>query len=122
MRDFRQLSGRESVLESLSMPQVWPEALRELIFFPHMDEKLDDLAALAEPETWDYQHTPSDHNKPILFNYLRYTYGRLADEGKIVVSDDGQFIAFNTGLVTEHQEPLYLLANQNRFPNAEQPS
>jgi hypothetical protein len=24
-------------------------------FFPHMDEKLDDLAALAEPEPWDYR-------------------------------------------------------------------
>jgi len=69
-----------------------------------MDERLDELAALAEPEPWDYQHAVSDHKKPILFNYLRYRYSRLADEGKVVVSDDGQFIAFNSGLVTQHQE------------------
>jgi hypothetical protein len=103
------------------MQNQWPEKLLDLVFFPHMDEKLDSLAVLAEPEAWDYQNMQSDHNKPILFNFLRYTYGRLAEENKIVVSDDGQFIALNTGLVTEHQEQIFLLANQNRFPNAEQP-
>jgi hypothetical protein len=101
--------------------QVFPDSLGELVFFPHMDEKLDALALIAEPENWDYQNTQSEHNKPILFNYLRYTYSRLATEEKVQVSDDGQYIAFNTGLVTEHQEPIYLLANQNRFPNAQQP-
>jgi len=81
-----------------------------------MDERLDDLAALAESETRDYLQTAFDHNKPILFNYLRYTYSRLADEGKIAVSDDGQFIAFNTGLVTNHQEPLFLFGQSEPIP------
>ncbi len=33
-----------------------------------------------------------NNQKPILYNYLRYTYQRLTEEEKIVVSDDGQFI------------------------------
>jgi hypothetical protein len=31
------------------------------------------LAALAEPEDWNYRHTPSEHHYPILFNYLHHT-------------------------------------------------
>jgi hypothetical protein len=103
------------------MPQTWPDSLLELIFFPRMNEKLDELAELAEGEIWDYQHTPTDHHKPILYNYTLHTYSRLAEESKIVVSDDGQFIAFNTGLVTENQEPIFCIANQNRLPDAKQP-
>ena len=87
-----------------------------------MDQKLDELAELADDEVWEYQKpTSENHHKPILFNYLRYTYSRLAEEGKIVVSDDGQFIAFNTGLVTENQEPIFCLSNQNRLQDARQP-
>ena len=100
---------------------VWPEALFDLMFIPNMDDRLDELARLAEPEVWDYQRTPSTHRKPILHNYIRYTYTRLAEEGKIAVSDDGQYIAFNIGLVTPNQEPLFALANHNHLPNAQQP-
>jgi len=62
------------------------------MFIPHMDDCLNELAALAEPEEWDYHRTETDNQKPILYNYLRYTYQRLTEEEKIVVSDDGQFI------------------------------
>jgi len=86
-----------------------------------MGTKLEDLASLADPEEWDYQHTPTTHPKPILYNYLRYTYARLAEEGKIAVSDDAQWISFNTGLVTANQEPIFALANQNKIPGGTQP-
>src|SRR5689334_19632097 len=92
-----------------------------MIFIPSMDDRLDELAGLAEPEIWDYQRTPTNHRKPILYNYLRYTYSRLAEEGKVSVSEDGQYIAFNTGLVTPNQEPLFALAYHNHLPNAQQP-
>lgn len=99
---------------------VWPEALFDLVFIPNLEDRLDELAALAEPEEWDYHNTPTEHRKPILFNYLRYTYSRLAEEGKVAVSDDGQYIAFNTGLVTPNQEPIFALSNHNHLPNAKQ--
>ena len=79
------------------------------------------MAAIAETEEWDYHRTQTDHNKPILFNYLRYTYQRLAEEEKIVVSDDGQFITFDTGLVTSNQESIFALSDHNHLPNATQP-
>jgi hypothetical protein len=52
------------------MPQVWPDNLFDLIFFPHMDDRLDELAGLAEPEEWDYHHAETEHQKPILYNYF----------------------------------------------------
>lgn len=100
---------------------TWPDALYDLVFIPRIEDRLEELARIAEPEEWHYQNTPTDHRVPILFNYLRYTYARLAEEEKIAVSDDGQCIVFNTGLVTPNQEPLYLFANQNRLSDARQP-
>ena len=99
----------------------WPERLFDLIFFPGMNEKLDDLADVAEIESWDYQGTASPHHKPILYNYLQYTYRRLQDENKIFVSDDGQALTFNTGLVTPNQEEIYCYCTTNRNSNATQP-
>src|SRR5687767_9506236 len=99
----------------------WPEDLFELVFMPHINERLDDLAGLAEGEEWDYRQTPTEHHKPILFNYVRYTYRRLAEENKIVVADDGSAIAFNTGLVTSAQEPIFCYCTQNRLQGLPQP-
>lgn len=94
---------------------TWPDDLFELVFFPRRDQRLDELADMAEPEEWNYRHTKCDYNKPVLFNYLRYTYRRLVEEDKIVVADDGSCICFNTGLVTPNQEPLFLYANTNHL-------
>ena len=102
-------------------PTTWPDSLFDLIFIPHLDQKLAQLVDLSEDEEWDYQQAPSEHPKPILYNYLHYTYKRLAEENKIAVSDDGQSIAFNTGLVTPNQEPLFALSNHNHLPDARQP-
>jgi hypothetical protein len=94
--------------------------LFDVIFIPKMPEKLAALAALAEPENWDYVKLHSDNEKPILFYYLQYTFSRLAEQGKVVVSDDGKWLTFDTGLVTPHQEPIFLLASHNHLPKAKQ--
>jgi len=92
----------------------------ELVFIPHRNEKLDDLAAMAEQEDWGYREA-NEHHKPVLYNYLRYTYRRLAEEQKIVVADDGRSIAWNTGLVTVGQEPIFMYSTQNRLPDRTEP-
>lgn len=97
----------------------WPVDFYDFAFFPGADERLRELAELAEPEEWSYQHTPSDHPYPILFNYVRFSYRRLAEENKIALSDDGQFACFNTGLVTSSQEPIYASFKVNRQEEAQ---
>jgi Domain of unknown function (DUF3825) len=97
---------------------IWPDELFDFAFISNFDARLDTLAAMAEPEEWDYQVAvqPARH-KPILFNYLRYTYARLAEEEKIILSDDGQYVVFNTGLVTPNQEPIYAYFGRNQIPD-----
>jgi hypothetical protein len=98
---------------------TWPEDLFDFAFIPDLDGQLQLLATEAEEEDWAYHFTPSDHAHPILFNYLRYTYRRLAEELKVGLSDDGQFACFNTGLVTSHQEPIFASFESNRKENAQ---
>ncbi len=96
---------------------IWPTELYDFAFIKDVDLRMDDLAALAEVEDWDYQASTSRQNKPILLNYIRYTYSRLAEEEKIELSADGQFTVFNTGLVTPNQEPIYALFSKNAIPD-----
>ena len=97
----------------------WPEDLFEFAFVPDRDGRLKELADLAEGEDWGYQHTQTEYAHPILFNFLRYTYRRLVEEQKIIVSDDGQYSCFNTGLVSAIQEPVFASFETNRREEAQ---
>lgn len=99
----------------------WPDNFSELIFMPHQSQHWDDLALMAEGEDWDYHRSTSEYPKPVLSNFIRFTYRRLAAEDKIVVADDGQALAFNTGLVTPAQEPIFAYAVHNHLSNASAP-
>ena len=90
-----------------------PEKLFDLVYFHEMDKKLDELSSLAEKENWDYQYTKTNQNKPVLFNYLQYTYQRLSQEEKIEISSCGQWLTFNTGLVTDNQESIFILCEKS---------
>jgi cold shock CspA family protein len=79
-------------------------------------QAVDQLAAIAEPEPWDNSHEPTG-GKPILDSYLRYTYVRLVEEGKVSTSTDGAYAAFNTGLVTPMQEEIFALFVRNPSPD-----
>ena len=97
----------------------WPDELFDFAYIHEVDQRLKELSELAETEEWTYQNTPSDHPYPVLFNYLCFSYRRLADEGKIALSEDGAFSCFNTGLVTENQEPIYASFEVNRREGSE---
>jgi hypothetical protein len=98
-------------------PYDLPESFQEFALMPKFDENIDILAALAEPEDWDYHHSPSPEPKPILRNYVKCTYRRIAKEKKISVTKDEKHACWNTGLVTPHQEPIYILFEENKFLN-----
>src|SRR5437899_515384 len=101
------------------VPEVVPSTrpLFRFAIIPGMPDQLRRLVELAEPEDWNYRHTPSDHEFPILYNYLHYTFERVEEEGKIATSRDQQHACWNSGLVTVHQEPIYLLFDRNLFPD-----
>jgi hypothetical protein len=77
---------------------------------------LQGLADLAEDEDWEGAGA-GDRPLPILGSYIRYTYQRLTMEQKIAVSDDGEFAALNTGLLTIHAEDVFGLFQRNEHGN-----
>ena len=48
---------------------AFPERLFDLVYIPTLEEKLDELAFLAEVENWNYNQADESSSKPILFNY-----------------------------------------------------
>ncbi len=99
------------------MTATWPDDLFDFACIPNSQQMLDSLSALAEKESWDYQNTPAIQHKPVLLNFLKYTYRRLAEEEKIARSDNDDLATFNTGLVTPSQEPIYALFDRNNIPD-----
>ena len=100
--------------------EIWPDDLFAFAYFPDMDRRLRDLAEQVEAEDWEYHNTATEHRYPILFNYIRGTYQRLAEERKINLSENGTFTCFNTGLVTPNQEPVYASFELHRWQDAPQ--
>lgn len=96
------------------------EELFDFAYFPKYEEKLSELAEIAESENWKYSKPFEGSELPVLQNYLRFTYNRLYQENKIMVSDDAQSVVFNTGLVTDNQEEIFCLCTVNRNEKAKQ--
>ncbi len=69
------------------------------------NERLIRLAELVERERWSYVSLPSKLSFPVLDSYIQYTFSRVADEGKITITD--RMTAFNTGLLTPGQEEVF---------------
>lgn len=110
------------------------ETIRRFAFFPlHRNSYIEDaiqrkrqawsdtleqLANLAESEEWTGA-SPTEEPRPILDNYLKYTYQRLVMEQKIAATPDGEFAAFNTGLLTIHGEDIFGLFQRNQRPDVQ---
>jgi cold shock CspA family protein len=77
----------------------------------------EQLAAIAEPEPWNYQEKPAPDKFAILRSYIKYTFLRLDElPDHVRLSADETYLAFNTGLVTPFQEPIFALFTKRR-PN-----
>src|SRR5258706_7240735 len=95
------------------MTEARPKSLREFAIVPNFIEQLKLLAELAEPEEWGYKTTPTTYELPILYNYIQRTFVRIQEQDRIEVSPDREHSCWNTGLVTNHQEPILTLFDRN---------
>ena len=91
--------------------------IKEFAFLPDFADHLAELEELAEPEDWEYRYTESEFPRPILYAYIIHTFNRIEEEDKIAISDDERAACFNTGLVTEQQEPIFALFDENKIPD-----
>jgi hypothetical protein len=104
------------------MPNAYdlPKYFYDFALMPQFDTDIEVLSQMVEPEDWEYQNTEPEKQKPILRNYIYYTYERIAEEKKIAISTDEQFAIWNSGLITVNQEPVYILFEKNKFDNPKQ--
>lgn len=99
-------------------PYDFPADFYEFAFMPKFDENIEYLKGMAETEDWEYQSTPVNNPHPILRNYIKYTYQRIAEEKKISVTADEEFCCWNTGLITASQESIFILFEKNKLTNS----
>lgn len=85
--------------------------LFDFAWFMDFHAKIEELKDLAMPEDWDYKKNPLGTN-PILENYIKHTFKKLEQEGKVLVQ--GDYAVFNTGLVTSFQEEIFALFQKNK--------
>lgn len=95
--------------------QEWVDDPQELSRRAWADA-LQSLADLAEGEDWTGA-SADDRPLPILGSYIRYTYQRLAMQEKICFSENGEYAALNTGLLTVHAEDIFGLFQRNDHAN-----
>lgn len=100
-------------------PYEFPELFRDFALMPKFDENIESLLSMAEPEDWDYKHTPSAHKHPVLRNYITYTYRRVAEEKKIAVTADEEYCCWNCGLITSSQEPIFVVFSRNKLESSD---
>ena len=73
------------------------------------EQRLHDLADLAEPERWEFVRVPSEMPVPILDSHIRHTFMWLFVQGGVATTTTSA--AFNTGLLTPSQEQIYGVFN-----------
>lgn len=82
---------------------------------------LEDLAKSTIPETWSYRHTTSGMKHPILKSYIENIFNRLKQEssngeaGKIIFSQDGRWMMFNTNLLDKYFHEIIIVAEVRNF-------
>lgn len=75
---------------------------------------LEDLKTKAIPEKWSYKSHQSGIPYPILKSYIEVTFEKLKvdDEGnKILRSDDGKYLLFNSGLLDKFFHEIFVIAH-----------
>ena len=99
-------------LESMLSSNVDSSLLFRFAYLGRGEEQeryLEELASLAEEETWT---TPNGKKYDILLSYLTYTFEKAANDDLVMITDDEEFAAFNTGLLTPNGEDIICMFNK----------
>lgn len=81
------------------------------------NQKLAYLARIAQKEPWSFKSTADEDPYRILRNYFQFTYDRLDEENKIVLSEDQQYACMNTGLLTQYDQEIMALFSRSQQPD-----
>lgn len=83
----------------------------DYMYWGNYNEQIQVLANKALPEKWSFNGKEDNY---ILKNYLKYTFNKLQDEGKVIETDT--YCVFDTGLFSQYYEPIYAYGEINNRP------
>lgn len=93
------------------------KTIRDMVFLGVRDiynRKLEYLARMAQEEPWTFKSIAQKDPYRILRNYFHFTYDRLHEEGKIMISDDQNFSCINTGLLTKYDREIMAIFSRSK--------
>ena len=74
--------------------------------------QIQKLAEKALAEKWSFEDKDDNY---ILKNYLKYTFNKLQEEGKVIETDT--YCVFDTGLFSHYYEPIYAYGELHKNPS-----
>lgn len=118
--DFFPVSRKHDIIKqalSLSKEDIYLDTIDvyDYMYWGDYNLQIQKLADKALSEKWSFEGKDDNY---ILKNYLKYTFKKLQEEGKIVETDT--YCAFDTGLFSKYYEPIYAYGeiNKNEAENA----
>ena len=80
------------------------------------NQKLSILANLAQKEIWTFKSIREEDPFRILRKYFEFTYDRIKEEGKLLISNDNTFACMNTGLLTVYDQEIVAIFTKSNRP------
>lgn len=80
------------------------------------NKMLSYLTNIAEEEKWSFDETKPYH---ILKKYLSNTFSQCSKQKKVLISDDGEYSCFNTGLLTPNGDDIIAIFEKNTRDGAQ---
>lgn len=74
--------------------------------------QIQKLSEKALPEKWSFEGKDDNY---ILKNYLKYTFNKLQEEGKVIETDT--YCVFDTGLFSHYYDPIYVYGELYKNPS-----
>lgn len=93
--------------------------LMDWAYLRDINDFLMQLKSMAISERWNFQNgLPGYPKDAVLWSYIKYTFCRLQHQNKVIYSIDGNYSAFNTGLVDNRYIAIIALFKRNKRESA----
>lgn len=84
----------------------------DYMYWGDYNARINELADKALPEKWSFE---GEDDNSILKNYLKYTFNKLQEDGKVIETDT--YCVFDTGLFSHYYEPIYVYGELYKNPS-----
>lgn len=116
---FFPISRKHDIIKnalSLSREDTYMETIDiyDYMYWGDYNSQIQKLAEKALPEKWSFEGKDDNY---ILKNYLKYTFKKLQEEGKVIETDT--YCVFDTGLFSHYYEPIYAYGELYKNPSSE---